>query len=148
MKLVLLAAALLIGSNVGAISGEKNVNLKLVTIYMGEKDGETHFVGVTVSPDGNIGTKDWYDKAGENGASTGHSVYYFRNGTIVANYKGAATGTATGGHYKGTYEILSGTGKYEGATGTGTIDGTYGDASPLKNAGLLDIQLNIKTPGT
>jgi hypothetical protein len=49
---------------------------------------------------------------------------------------------------RSTYEILSDTGEYEGATGTGTIDGTYGDASPLKNAGLLDIQLNIKTPGT
>jgi hypothetical protein len=148
MKLALLATALLIGSNVVAVSGEKNLNFKLVTIYMGEKDGENHLMGVTVSPDGSLGTKDFYDKAGENGASTGHSVYYFPNGTLVVNYKGAATGTATSGHFKGTYEILSGTGEYQGATGTGAIDGAYGDASPLKNAGLYDIQLNIRTPGT
>jgi hypothetical protein len=95
MKLALLATALLIGSNVVAVSGEKNLNFKLVTIYMGEKDGESHLTGVTVSPDGSLGTKDFYDKAGENGAETGHSVYYFPNGTLVANYKGATTGTAT-----------------------------------------------------
>ena len=41
MKLALLATVLLIGSNVVAVSGEKNLNFKLVTIYMGEKGGET-----------------------------------------------------------------------------------------------------------
>lgn len=40
MKLALLATALLIGSNVVAVSGEKNLNFKLVTIYMGEKAGK------------------------------------------------------------------------------------------------------------
>jgi len=146
MKLLLLATALLIGLSAAAISAEKNLNFKLVTIYIGQKDGESHLMGVTVSPDGSIGTKDFYDKAGENGASTGHSVYYFPNGTLTVNYKGAATGTQTGGTYKGTYEILSGTGEYQGATGTGAFDGAYGDASPLKNAGVYNVQLNVKTP--
>jgi len=147
MRLVLLAAAFFIGSSAAAVSGEKNLNFKLVTIYIGEKDGESHLMGVTVSPDGSIGTKDFYNKVGETGASTGRSVYYFPKGNIVANYKGASTGIAAGGHFKGTYEILSGIGESEGATGTGAIDGAFGDASPLKNAGLYDIQLNIRTPG-
>src|SRR5208337_2343545 len=115
-------------------------------IYIGQKDGESHLMGVTVSPDGSIGTKDFYDKAGANGASTGHSIYYFPNGSLGVNYPGAGTGTATGGHYKGTYDILSGTGEYQGATGTGTFEGAYGDASPLKNASLYDVELNVKTP--
>jgi len=32
---------------------------------MGEKDGESHMVGATVSPDGTIGTKDFYNKQGK-----------------------------------------------------------------------------------
>ena len=148
MKLVILATALLIGSSAAAISAEKNLNFKLVTIYIGEKDGESHLMGVTVSPDGSIGTKDFYDKAGENGASTGHSVYSFANGSLAANYKAAATGTQSGGTVKGTYEILSGTGEYQGATGTGSFEGAYGDKSPLKNAGLYEIHLNLQIPGS
>jgi hypothetical protein len=42
--------------------------------------------------------------------------------------------------------IVSGTGEYQGATGTGTFDGVIGKASPLKNAGLLNVELNIKMP--
>jgi hypothetical protein len=83
-----------------------------------------------------------------------HSIFLIRSDAVNHSGFGGRSGPVTsrhGAHHKvggGPYEILSGTGEYEGATGTGTIDGTYGDASPLKNAGLLDIQLNIKTPGT
>jgi hypothetical protein len=52
MKLALLATVLLIGSNVVVVSGEKNLNFKLVTIYMEEKGGESHLTGVTISPEG------------------------------------------------------------------------------------------------
>jgi hypothetical protein len=99
----------------------------LVTFYIGEKDGESHMVGVSVSPDGKIGTKDFFDKQGENGASTGHSTYYFPDGSLVANYSTVSTGTTTGGHMVGKYQIVSGTGAYQGApaevqlTATGAI---------------------------
>jgi len=45
MKLLLLATALVIGSNAAAISAEKTLNFKLVTIYIGQKDGENHLMG-------------------------------------------------------------------------------------------------------
>ena len=61
-------------------------------------------------------------------------------------YAGVSKGTQTGGHYKGKYEIVSGTGVYQGATGTGAIDGDWEDASPLKNASLFNIELDVKTP--
>ena len=86
MKTLVSAIALLVGSNIMAVAGDQTLKFKLVTVYIGEKDGESHMAGVTVSPDGTIGTKDFYDKAGENGASTGHSTYYFPDGSLVANY--------------------------------------------------------------
>jgi hypothetical protein len=148
MKTLVSAIALLVGSNVIAAAADQTLKFKLVTVYIGEKDGESHMAGVTVSPDGTIGTKDFYDKSGENGASTGHSTYNFPDGSIVANYSGASTGTQTGGHYIGKYQIISGTGAYQGATGGGSIDGDWGDKSPLKGAGLYNIELDIKKPGT
>jgi hypothetical protein len=119
MKTLVSALALLIGSNVLAVAGDQTLKFKLVTFYIGEKDGENHFLGATVSPDGKIGTKDFYDKQGENGTSTGHSTYYFSDGSLVANYSTTSTGTSTGGHIVGKYQILSGTGAYQGATGAG-----------------------------
>ena len=104
-------------------------------------------VGVSVSADGTIGTKDFYDKQGENGASTGHSTYYFPNGSLVANYSAVSAGTNSGGHIVGKYQIVSGTGAYQGATGGGSIDGDWGDKSPLKGAALYNIELDVKTPG-
>lgn len=147
MKALVSAIAILVGSNMAAMAADQTLKFKLVTFYMGEKDGESHMVGVSVSPDGTIGTKDFYNKSGENGASTGHSTYYFPNGSLVANYSGASTGTETGGHYIGKYQIVSGTGAYQGATGEGSIDGDWGDKSPLKGAALYNIELDIKTPG-
>ena len=66
----------------------------------------------------------------------------------MANYSNVSTGTNSGGHVVGKYQIVSGTGVYQGATGGGSIDGDWGDKSPLKNAGLFNIELDIKTPGT
>jgi hypothetical protein len=149
MKTLVAAIALLVGSNVIAAAADQTLKFKLVTFYIGEKDGESHMVGVSVSPNGTIGTKDFYDKVGENGASTGHSTYYFPDGTLAVNYSGASAANQTGGHYVGKYEIVSGTGAYQGATGGGSIDGDWGDESPLKGgAGLYNIELDIKTSGT
>jgi hypothetical protein len=147
MKTLVSAIALLIGSNIAAVAADQTLKFKLVTFYVGEKDGESHLVGVSVSPDGTLGTKDFYDKAGDNGASTGHSTYSFPNGTLVANYSAVSTGTQTGGHIVGKYQIVSGTGAYQGATGGGSIDGDWGDKSPLKGAALYNIELDVKTPG-
>jgi hypothetical protein len=144
MKRHLLAIALLIGSTAIANSAEKVLTFKLITIFISEKDGESHLMGVTVFPDGKLGTKDFFDKPGANDTSTGRSTYYFDNGSIEATYKDSCPA----GHCKGEYVILSGTGDYKGATGTGTFDGLVGPASPLKNAGLLNIQLNVKMPGS
>ena len=148
MKTLVSAIALLVGSNFAAMAADQTLKFKLVTFYIGEKDGESHMVGATVSPDGTIGTKDFFNKSGENGASTGHSTYYFPDGSLVANYSLTGTGTSTGGHMVGKYQIISGTGAYQGATGGGSIDGDWGDKSPLKGASLFNIELDIKTPGT
>jgi hypothetical protein len=147
MKALVSAFALLVGSNIMAVAGDQTLKFKLVAFYIGEKDGESHMVGATVSPDGTIGTKDFFDKQGENGASTGHSTYYFPDGSLVANYSTASAGTGTGGHIVGKYQIVSGIGTYQGATGGGSIDGDWGDKSPLKNASLFNIELHVKTPG-
>lgn len=144
MKRHLLAIALLIGSTAIANSAEKVLNFKLITIFISEKDGERHLMGVTVFPDGRLGTKDFFDKPGANDSSSGRSTYYFDNGSVEATY----TDTCPAGHCKGQYVILSGTGDYQGATGTGSFDGLVGKASPLKNAGLLNVQLNVKMPGS
>jgi hypothetical protein len=86
MKTLVSAIALLVGSNVMAVAADQTLKFKLVTFYMGNKGGESHLVGVSVSPNGTIGTKDFYEKQGAMGASTGHSTYYFPDGSIVANY--------------------------------------------------------------
>ena len=148
MKTLVSALALLVGSNVIAVAADQTLKFKLVTFYIGEKDGESHMVGATVSPDGTIGTKDFFDKQGENGASTGHSTYYFPAGSLVANYSLTSTGTQTGGHIVGKYEIVSGAGAYQGATGAGSFEGDWGDKSPLKGAALYNVELDVKTPGS
>jgi hypothetical protein len=143
MKTLVSVLALLVGSNIAAIAADQTLKHKLITFYIGEKDGESHFVGVTVAPDGTIGTKDFYDKPG-----VGHSTYYFPKGSIVANYTDVSTGTNTGGHVVGKYQIVSGTGAYQGATGTGSFEGDWGDKSPLKvAAGVFDVELDVTTPG-
>ena len=148
MKTLVSAIALLVGSNVMAIAADQTLKFKLVTFYVGDKDGESHMVGATVSPDGTIGTKDFYDKQGENGASTGHSTYYFPDGSILTTDSFVDTATQTGGHVVGKIQIVSGTGAYQGATGGGPFDGDWGDKSPLKGAGLFNIELDVTTPGT
>jgi len=148
MKTLVSALALLVGSNVMAVAADQTLKIKLVAFNVGEKDGEYHFVGATVSPDGAIGTKDFSVKEDQNGKGTGHSTYYFPDGSLVANYSLTGTGTSTGGHMVGKYQIISGTGAYQGATGGGSIDGDWGDKSPLKGAGLYNIELDVKTPGT
>jgi hypothetical protein len=119
MKTLVSAIALLVGSHIAAMAADQTLKFKLVTFYIGEKGGENHFLGATVSPDGTIGTKDFCDKQGESGASTGHSTYYFPNGSLVATYSAVSTGTQTRGHIAGKYQIVSGTGAYQGATGGG-----------------------------
>ncbi len=148
MKTLVSALALLVGSHVMAVAADQTLKFKLVTFDVSEKDGESHMVGVAISPDGTLGTKDFYDKPGADGASTGHSTYYFPDGSLVANYSTVSTGTDTGGHVVGKYQIVSGTGAYQGATGGGSIDGDWGDKSPLKNASFFNIELDVKTPGT
>jgi hypothetical protein len=147
MKTLVSALALLVGSNVMAVAADQTLKFKLVTFYIGEEKGESHMVGVSVSPDGTLGTKDFYHKSGENGAGTGHSTYYFPGGSLVVNYSTTSTGTDTGGHILGKYQIVSGTGAYQGATGAGAFEGDWGDKSPLKGAALYNVELDIKTPG-
>jgi hypothetical protein len=147
MKTLISAIALLVGSNIAATAADQTLKFKLVTMYLGEKDGAHHMAGVTVSPDGTIGTKDFYAKDGDNGVSTGHSTYYFPDGSLVADYTATNTGTQTGGHFLGKYVILSGAGAYQGATGTGSFEGDWGDKSPLQGAGLFNVELDVKKPG-
>ena len=148
MKTLVSALALLVGSNVMAVAGDQALKFKLAAFNVGEKDGEYHFLGATVSPDGMIGTKDFTVKEDQNGKGAGHSTYYFPGGSIVANNSFVDTATQTGGHVVGTIQIVSGTGAYQGATGTGAFEGGWGDKSPLKNAMLLNIELDVKTPGS
>jgi hypothetical protein len=153
MKTLVSALALLIGSNVMAVAGDQTLKFKLVAFNVGEKDGEYHFVGATVAPDGTIGTKDFHVKEDQNGKGTGQSTYYFPAGSIVTSdsFVDAAMQTAmqTGGHVVGKLQIVSGTGAYQGATGTGSFEGDWGDKSPLKNAMFFpNIELDVKTPGT
>ena len=61
MKTLVSALALLIGSKVMAVAADLTLKHKLATFYIGEKDGELRSVGVTIAPDGTIGTKDFYD---------------------------------------------------------------------------------------
>jgi hypothetical protein len=148
MKTLVSALALLIGSNVMAVAADQTLKFKLVAFNVGEKEGEYHFLGATVSPDGTIGTKDFSVKEDQNGTGAGRSTYYFPGGSIVTTDSFVDTATQTGGHVVGKLQIVSGTGAYEGATGTGAFEGDWGDKSPLKNAMLLNIELDVKTPGS
>ena len=132
MKTLVSAIALLVGSNVMAVAADQTLKFKLVTFYMGDKDGESHMVGVSVSPNGTIGTKDFYDKPGKNGASTGHSTYYFPDGSIVANYSNMSTGTATGGHVAGKYQIVSGTVPIRARPAEAQLTGTGATRAPSR----------------
>ncbi len=148
MKTFVSALALFVGSNVMAVAADQTLKFKLVAFTVGEKDGEYHMVGATVSPDGTIGTKDFSIKEDQNGKGAGHSTYYFPKGSVVTSDSFVDTATQTGGHVVGKIQILSGTGAYQGATGTGAFEGDWGDKSPLKNAMLFNIELGVKTPGS
>jgi hypothetical protein len=148
MKTLVSALALLIGSNVMAVAADQTLKFKLVAFYVDQKDGEIHMVGATVSPDARIGTKDFSVKEDQNGKGTGRSTYYFPDGSIVTTDSFVDTATQTGGHVVGKIQIVSGTGAYQGATGGGPFDGDWGDKSPLKVAGLFNIELDVTTPGT
>ena len=67
------------GMSTTAAAAEKVLKFKLVTVFIGENDGERHLMGVTVFPDGRLGTKDFFDKPGANDAGSGRSTYYFDN---------------------------------------------------------------------
>ena len=101
-----------------------------------------------MSPNGTIGTKDFSVKEDQNGKGAGRSTYYFPDGSIVTTNSFVDTATQTGGHVVGKIQIVSGTGTYQGATGGGPFDGDWGDKSPLKGAGLFNIELDVTTPGT
>ena len=148
MKTLVSALALLAGSNVMAVAADQTLKFKLVAFTVGEKDGAYHMVGATVSPDGRIGTKDFSVKEDQNGKGAGHSTYYFPDGSIVTTDSFVDTATQTGGRVVGKIQIVSGTGAYQGATGSGTYEGDWGDKSPLKGAGLYNVELDVKTPGT
>jgi ABC-type branched-subunit amino acid transport system substrate-binding protein len=148
MKTLISAIALLVSSNFAAMAADQTLKVKLAAFNVGEKDGEYHFVGATVSPDGTIGTKDFFVKEDQNGKGAARSTYYFPAGSIVTSDSFVDTATQTGGHVVGKLQIVSGTGAYQGATGTGAFEGDWGDKSPLKNAMLLNIEMDVKTPGT
>ena len=148
MKALVSALALLVGSHVMAVAADQTLKFKLVAFTVGEKDGEYHMVGATVSPDGTIGTKDFSVKEDQNGNGTIHSTYYFPDGSIVSSDSFVDSGTQMGGHVVGKIQIVSGTGAYQGATGGGQFEGDWGDKSSLKGAGLYNIELDMKTPGT
>jgi hypothetical protein len=148
MKALVSALALLVGSNVMALAADQTLKFKLIAFTVGEKDGEYHMVGATVSPDGTIGTKDFSVKEDQNGKGTIHSTYNFPAGSIVTSGSFVDTATQTGGHVVGKYQIVSGAGAYQGATGVGSFEGDWGDKSALKGAALYNIELDVKTPGS
>ena len=102
MKALVSALALLVGSNVMAVAAEQTLKFKLVAFNTGEKNGEYHFLGATVAPDGTIGTKDFSSRENQNGKGAGHSTYYFPGGSIVTSDSFVDTATQTGGHVVGT----------------------------------------------
>ena len=127
MNTLVSALALLVGSNVVAIAADQTLKFKLVAFNTrGEKNGEYHFLGATVAPDGTIGTKDFSVKEDQNGKGAGHSTYYFPGGSIMTSDLFVDTATQTGGHVVGTTQIVSGTDAYQGATGFGLFRGRLG----------------------
>ena len=73
----------------------------------------------------------------------GLSTYSFEDGTITASFVGQEIAE---GRNKGTYVILTGTGKYEGAKGGGGFEGVPARNSPVKGVGIFDITLNVTVP--
>ena len=147
MKTLVSAIALLVGSNVMAVAADQTLKFKLVTFYIGEKDGESHMVGATVSPDGTIGTKDFYNKPGENGASTGHSTYYFPDGSLVANYSLTSTGTKPVAIFSASTRLFPAPAPTRARPAEARFEGDWGDKSSLKGAALYNVELDMKTPG-
>jgi hypothetical protein len=139
-----LVAAVLVAMASPSGAAEKTLNMKLISFFMGEKDGVFHNVGATILPNGTAGTKDYYVTPKKDGTFEGKSTYYFSNGSsIQANFTGK---NIEENHSAGTYVIVGGTGDYKDAKGTGTLDGVLGDKSPLHGAGVFDIVLNVTTP--
>jgi hypothetical protein len=138
-----------------ALAGEQVLEFKLIAKPIDVKvteaanvEGQTvvsgKFFGVTVFKDGRIGLKEFVHSADSlkgSGPFYGYSTYTFEDGSITARYAGAVKD----GRSNGEYTILSGTGAYANATGTGTIESA---PNPFKGVNLLNIKLDVKTPGT
>ena len=148
MKALVSALALLVGSNIVAMAGDQTLKFKLVTFYLGEKDGESHMVGATVSPDG---TTSGPRTSSTNRAKTARQPDIARiispTDPLSRTIPRRARERLPVAILSSKYQIVSGTGAYQGATGGGSIDGDWGDKSPLKNASLFNIELDVKTPG-
>jgi len=105
----------------------------------------TRRAGFCLFPDGRIADKQFVFISreigdGSTGSSLGYSVYTLENGdTLTAEFSGAWDSNG----FKGTYNILNGTGRFRGAGGDGTIAGTQ---SPWETTEVLDIVLNVQTP--
>ena len=141
------ALSLLVGLPApAALAAKQMLKFKLAYFLLEQKDGENHFMGVTIAPDGTLGTKEFWSRRGDDGVMRGHSTYYLPQGTINLTMTAEGAGTTTGGRFKGKYDPGSGAGAFAGATVTGAFEGAWGDQSPLKKASLMDIELDIKTP--
>ena len=104
-------------------------------------------MGVTIAPDGTLGTKDFFAKQGENGAFTGRSTYYFPKVRSMLPWSVTAQ-AQTKAAISREVPIRFRHSRLSGRDGHRLVRGRLGDKSPLKNAALLNVELDIKTPGT
>ena len=85
---------------------EKVLKMKLVTKFMEKAGDGSRVFGVTFTPDGTVGTKDFFIKESEKkGEFFGLSTYSFNDGTITASFLGHDEDKD---RLKGTYVILHG----------------------------------------
>ena len=144
MKALLLTTSVVVAFLLGPAQAEEKVlKMKLVTKFMEKAGDGARVFGVTFTPDGTIGTKDFFIKDSEKkGEFFGLSTYSFNDGTITASFVGQELDKERN---KGTYVILTGTGIYEGAKGSGGFEGLGSGAHPLK-VGVYDVTLNVTVP--
>jgi hypothetical protein len=145
MKALLLTVPVVVASLLGPAKAEDKVlKMKLVTKMLSEAAGGAHYFGVTFQPDGTVGSKDYFAKAGgKKDEFVGLSTYTFPDGSVTASFSGQEYGK---GRNKGTYVILTGTGVYEGAKGTGGFDGVGDEENAVKGIGVYDVTLNVTIP--
>jgi hypothetical protein len=118
-----LAVAFLVFAASPSVAAEKTLNMKLISFYVGEKDGVFHNVGATILPNGTTGTKDYYVTPKADGTFEGKSTYYFDNGSsIQATFTGR---NVEKNHSAGTYVIAGGTGDYKDAKGQARSTGCW-----------------------